>query len=242
MNVGRSVVRLFGLLGALVALAACQTSVDVAVKQNLNGTGEVRVSLLLDAEAASQAGDLRKTIRVKDLEPAGWRVVGPTPLPAGGVQFTIIKAVRNPGEASSALAELSGPDGPFGQLVVDRSRTPVSISTGVLGDVDLTKGYEVFGDVVTSRALLSGSLIGVDPKLIATRYGKPIEELMPLSFTVELPGKAAKTVVLPTGNVTKVTVQTTSWNTAALLPLAGFAAGLMLLFYLAVRRRRYSQD
>jgi hypothetical protein len=239
VNRSRRVGALVALMLGTVVLAGCRTDVDVAVDQKLNGTGEVRVTLLLDQEAAAQAGDLRRTLRVKDLEAAGWRLIGPKSGPtSGSVKFEVVKGFGNPGEASLALNELTGQNGPFGQLLVDRTRTPIAISSSVLGDIDLRQGYDAFGDALVSRAMASGSPIGVEPTLMTARYGAPLEQLMPLTLTVSLPGQAPRVVQLPVGEVTKVSVRSTTWNTRALTPLAAFVVGLLTLFVLAVRKRR----
>jgi hypothetical protein len=69
--------RLFMVAVAAVLMAGCQTDVTVGVRQVLDGTGDVTVTLLLDREAAAQSGDLRKVLRTADLEGAGWDITGP---------------------------------------------------------------------------------------------------------------------------------------------------------------------
>lgn len=220
-------------------MAGCRTDVDVAVKQNLDGTGEVRVSLLLDAQAAEQVGDIRRTIRVADLEAAGWRLVGPTTSTVDqSMRFEVVKSFRNPGEATLALNELTGEEGPFSQLVVDRNRTPVRISSSVRGDLDFTTGYETFGDVLIAQTLQTTSLIGVEPELIAQRFGAPIEQLLPVTVTVELPGADPKKFSLVPGQVTKINARSSVWNIPILAPLGVFVVGLIVLFRKILRRQR----
>jgi hypothetical protein len=230
---------IWAIVGCGLMLSSCQTNVDVAIKQNLDGTGEVKVSLALDAEAARQAGDLKRTLRVADLESAGWRLIGPTTdETTGGMTFSAAKSFRNPGEATLALNQLTGSDGPFGQLVVDRSRTPVRISSSVQGDLDFTKGYDVFGDEVIAQTMQSTSPLGNDPVVFSDRFGAPIEQLLPITLTVELPGALPEKIALVPGQIVKVDVGSATWNTRILAPLAALGIGSVSLVGLVVRARR----
>lgn len=240
-RLGRVVGVVVGVVLGGSLLAGCQTSVDVAVKQNLNGSGEVRVALALDNEAAAQAGDLQRTLRLNDLQAAGWRVIGPTPGAGGTVSLQVVKAFQNAGEANLVMAELSGQDGIFSRLVVERNRSPVRVSFSVQGDIDFTKGYETFGDDAIGRAMLSSSQIGLDPQLIQDRYGKPLDQLLPLTFTVELPGTVPKTYQLVPGQVSKVSSSSGRWNLMVLAPIGVFAFGL-LYFMARLRARRRRSD
>ncbi len=233
---------LVAVLAGGAALSGCQTAVDVAVQQNLNGSGEVRVTLLLDNEAAAQAGDLQRTLRLSDLQAAGWRVVGPTNAAAGTVRLEAIKAFQNAGEANLVVSELSGQDGIFSRLVVERTRSPVRVSFSVRGDIDFTKGYDTFGDDAIGRAMLSSSPIGLEPQLIQDRYGKPLEQLLPMTFTVELPGTEAKTYQLVPGQVTKVSSSSGQWNVLVLAPIGVFAIGLFYFFARLRSRRQRKAD
>lgn len=222
-----------------ISLASCRTNVDVAIKQNLDGTGEVRVTLDLDAEAARQAGDLKRTLRVADLESAGWRLIGPTTDDTTGtMRFAAAKSFRNPGEATLAINQLTGDDGPFGQLVVDRSRTPVRISSSVSGDLDFTKGYDAFGDEVIAQTMQSTSPLGNDPVVFSDRFGAPIEQLLPITLSVELPGALPEKINLVPGQIVKVSTKSAVWNTRVLAPMAAFAIGFVSLVGLGLRANR----
>jgi hypothetical protein len=225
------------VFASLVLLGGCQTDVTVRVNQITDGSGEVTVSLLLDREAVEQAGDLRSTLRTADLESAGWSVTGPVPRPPGGfVEYTVSKPFRNAGEAQLILTELSGEEGPFAQLVIDRTRSPLRVVSSITGEVDLTKGYDAFGDEVIARQFQSESKLGLSALDFTNRYDKPLEELVPLHLEVTLADQPTQRIDLVPGQRTPVELRLVRWNRLILLPIGGALIGLFGLA-LTLRRR-----
>ncbi len=271
------VARLFMVAVASVVMAGCKTDVTVGVRQVLDGSGDVTVTLVLDREAAAQSGDLRKVLRTADLEGAGWDITGPftatastdvsaqpttqpsstvagaaadttggptvdpggiveTFVPeAGSVSYVLTKTFRNSGEAQLILTELSGEDGPFSSLVVDRTRSPLRIVSSMKGAVDLTKGYDAFGDQVIARQFQTESPIGLSAEDIQKRFNKPLEELVPLHLTVQLNNEARRTIALPSGQRTPVAVRSVAWKRWVLFPMG---AALLSLVALGISFRR----
>jgi hypothetical protein len=232
---------LFGLVAAMV-LTGCKTDVTVRINQIVDGSGEVTVTLLLDREAAEQSGDLRKALRTKDLEAAGWAVSGPVPRPPGGlVAYTLNKPFRNAGEAQLILTELSGEQGPFGSLTIDRTRSPLRIVSKLLGSVDLTKGYDTFGDELIARQFQTDSKLGLMTEDFQKHYGKPIEELVPLHLDVSFAGTDEQHFDLVSGRSTSIAIRTVRWNRIILFPMGAAVVGLFG-FFLSFRREEDDWD
>jgi hypothetical protein len=224
-------------LAAAVVLTGCKTDVNVRVHQIVDGSGEVTVTLMLDREAAEQSGDLRKVLRTADLEAAGWTISGPVPRPPGGrVAFALNKPFRNAGEAQLILTELTGEEGPFGSLVIDRTRSPLRIVARLTGSVDLTKGYQPFGAEVIARQFQTDSKLGLTPEDFQKRFNKPIEELVPLHLDVDFAGTAEQRFDLKSGEQTPISIRTVRWNRIILFPMIASALGLIGLL-ISFRRR-----
>jgi hypothetical protein len=234
--------RMIVLLASAAILAGCQTDVTVGVRQVLDGTGEVTVTLLLDREAAQQSGDLRKIVRTADLEGAGWDITGPSTPSAtdGSVTYLLTKTFRNSGEAQLILVELSGEEGPFNSLVVDRTRSPLRITNSISGAVDLSKGYDAFGDQVIARQFQTESPLGLNAQDIQKRFNRPLEELVPLHLDVQFNDEPLRRVELKSGQRTAVSVRSVVWNRLVLFPMG--AAGLGLVGLLISFRRRRNED
>ena len=223
----------------MVALTGCRTDVTVGVETRTDGSGVISAQVVLDRDAVSQAGDLTALLRLDDLRAAGWQVVGPVPLPPGGrVEFRAEKPVASPLEAQLALRQISGGAGPFAALKVTRSRSPLRVSSKISGTIDLTKGYEVFGDDLLAQRLVATSRLGVTDAQVVARYGAALPALVPLHLTLAVPG-TTKTFDLNPGKLTKVSLAAQTWNTVLALPAAALVAALgALVVCVRLLRRR----
>ncbi len=223
---------------ALCGLSGCQTEVGIRVNQITDGSGEVTVSLLLDREAAEQASDLRTALRTADLEAAGWSVAGPVPRPPGGfVEYSVSKPFRNAGEAQLILTELTGEAGPFASLIIDRTRSPFRVVSSITGEVDLSDGYDAFGDEVIARQFQNESKIGPTVADIQARYGKTLAELVPMYLEVTLADTPTQRIDLVSGQRTPLDLRVVRWNRLILFPMAAAVLGLVGLA-ISLRRRR----
>ena len=181
---GTRVARLGGLLVLCLALfAGCQTDASVIVDLHANGSGVVRVQVVLDAQAVGKVGDLSEILSVDDLKKAGWTLTGPgqanrvvreagalavgggatsTPgYPAGSVGIVLSRRFANVGQANMILASLSGPKGPLSNVHLTRSTSFSATKLSATGTVDLSNGFETFGDAPLSKALGGRSLTEV---------------------------------------------------------------------------------
>ncbi len=118
-----------------------------------DGSGRVQVAVVLDGEAAAKVPDLRSGLRTDDLVAAGWRIAGPTPTAGGGLRVTATRTFATPAQGNVILGELSGPDGPFRDLVLDRSHSFGKDSYRLDGTLDVSKGLDAFADSSFLQAL-----------------------------------------------------------------------------------------
>lgn len=182
--------RLLAAAAALVLLAGCRVDVVVAVDIGAGGAGAVAVTISLDPAAATQVPDLASLLDLDDLRAAGWRVEGPTVLATGGARLRAEKRVGGLAEANTALAELSGPAGPFGSLRLARERTLSGTATTLSGRIDLVAGLAGFSDPKLQERL-GGLPIGVDPVVLERELGLPLAEVFQFTLDADLPGRSA---------------------------------------------------
>lgn len=149
--------RLTAVIIALVAvLSACRvdTVVDIALAEN--GSGEIAVTVTVDAAVVAAAPDLTTDLVVDDLVAAGWTVEGPVATPDGGATVTVRRAFTTPAEATLWLASLNGPDGPLSVVALDRVPAERSITYSLSGVGQVERGLASFADA-TLLALAGGT-------------------------------------------------------------------------------------
>lgn len=222
---------------AVLALATgCRVDAAVRVALTAEGPGTVTVEVVLDEEAAEEVGDLGAQLAVADLEDVGWEVVGPAPVPAGGVAVTATRRVGGPAEAEVVLEELTGEDGPFAGLEVVVESGVTATSYAVRGRVDLRRGVAAFGDAGLAERF-DGAPAALDDEAVEARAGAPVGDVVGVTLTVALPGSTTRgetPLALPVGAVTPVDVASEIrhgdrpwWAGAALA--AFLALGVVLL-------------
>jgi hypothetical protein len=182
----RRLLRLGALaLVAVLVAAGCQVQLVTTVTVEGNGSGTVTQAIGLDAAALARVGDLDQQLAVSDLEAAGWTV--DDPVTEGDT--TWVRAhhdFANADEANLLLAQLSGPKGPYQDLVVTRTSGLLSTTTKLEGTVDLSAGVSMFGDDALAQALGGDGSGGLVPQIEAAE-GKPVSDMVEVSLVVDLP-------------------------------------------------------
>jgi hypothetical protein len=147
------------VVGMLV-LAACRIDARVNVQVKADGSGSVRVRVVLDPEAvrAAETGGelLEERVRLDDLPAAGWRVVPWVRRPDGSAALELRRPFSSPEELQIVMADLNGADGPIRAVRLRRHRDPVrttfrfraladlaGIESGVAGDRQLAANLSV---------------------------------------------------------------------------------------------------
>ena len=241
------------LLALLVLLAvvvsACRVDTTVTVALAEDGSGEVRVTTVLDDPAVARlpdldddgvsgAADLVALVRVDDLEAAGWTVGEPAEAGDGGLSLTVSRPFGTPEEADVILAQLTGPDGALRDLHVTRSASFGRTELGFSGTADLSGGLEAFGDEGLAAAL-DGEPLGQDVAAIEAAVGTPMAEAVTLEVVADLDGDATTWAPRLGDPPLSMAAETTSTDATVLL-LTGVAvvAALALVVVLLVRLLR----
>ncbi len=228
------------MLVCVVALAGCQVKVLVDTRVNPDGSGNVTVSVGLDAGATAQVGNLSEQLRVSDLEAAGWKVTGPTRQGDGYTWVRASKPFADAAQATEVMNEVNGADGAFRDWQVSHTSSLWSTQWKVQGTVDLRKGMQTFSDPKLDQALGAN---GYDSMItqIEKREGRPISDMVDVRVSVELPGAAqVYAPKLADGQTTAVSVTHTKVSRA--LGVVVVVVGLVVLVVAVVLlRRRYSR-
>lgn len=160
---------------------------DVGLTIDEDGTGSLSVAVELDAEAARRAGNLRQEIRTADLEAAGWRVEGPSPVDGGGQRLVVTRPFTTTAEAEGAFRSLATEEGPFGRTRIRQSRGIWATQTTFESTVDLRGSLAAFGDPALTEAL-EGQPLGVPLETLEQRLGASLDRLFSLEVATRLPG------------------------------------------------------
>lgn len=172
---------------AIMLAAGCRLEITVGVDVAGDGSGRVQAVAALDAQAAERFPDLARQLRVDDLTQAGWNVTGPTVEGDGRTYVRLTRPFATPEEAGEILDELSGDDGPFRDLKVERSSSFAATDFDLTGTVDLSAGPEGFGDDAL-RDHLGGTSLGWRPEEIESQAGAPLSEIFGFRVVADLPG------------------------------------------------------
>ncbi len=233
-----------------VASGGCKVDVDVEIRADAGGRGELTATAVLDAEAVAQLGGEtpEKRLALADLTKAGWKVEGPTRNEAKGLTVTASHDFADGAEAKTLLEDLAGKDGPFQGFELRHTESFAKSTTRLRGTVDLRQGLGAFTDPELREALAgpNGEALGVSDEQFAKRFGTAPADAFTLDVTTDLPGnEEATTQRVPYGGsvvIEAASEQRNLRNLGSVVVAALAAAGLaVVLAAQAKARKRYSQ-
>lgn len=238
---------LLHLLVALVAwtATACQVTLATTVDIGRDGSGRITAGVGLDAEALEEIGDPATAIRVDDLRQAGWQVEPPVREADGLTWLRASKRFAEPEQAAAIVAELNGPDGPFRDFRVARTRSLTRSRTTFTGVLDLSQGLAGLSDTDLAAALDDVDL-GLDVEGLRRRFGERLRVEaragLPGDVTTNAPGRdGGRAVWAPAlGEVVQLEASSEALRINPAVPIAagGALAAVLLAMVVVVRRRR----
>ncbi len=226
----------------VVSLAACRVDATVTVRMQENGSGVVRVRVVLDADAVRAAevgnGKLEQRVRLADLPGAGWSLTPWRRNAKGGAALTIRKPFSAPREVAGIVREISGSNGPVRGATATRSTSTFSRRWKVDGVVDLRA---IKLDVATDPELIAKlTSERVDIPQIETRIASGLGQLR-VRLVAELPGeRRVVSATVGRRSVLHATAESTDSNRLVMLVggLAVAALAVLLLLVGELRHRR----
>jgi hypothetical protein len=136
-----------------------------------------------------------------------------------------VAATASADDLDEVVAEVTGPDGPLSDLVVERDRAAFGARWRVDGEADLREGLEAFGDAGL-RERLGGSSVGMSEDELERAAGRPLPEAVRFRITADLPG-GGRSWEPVLGERTPLEAGSRTWETPQ-LALAALAVVLAL--------------
>ena len=138
-------------------------------------------------------------------------------------------------EAGRVAAELSGPDGPFREFTVTRTRTFAKTTTRFTGLMDLSNGLAGLSDAALQQALGDATL-PVDLPGLQQRFGDALDQTVRVQVTANLPGRSQSWDARLGGQV-RLTLESEAWNLRPVLAALAALAFAALALAIVVTRR-----
>lgn len=179
--------RLALVIALTLVLSACRVDIRVLVDARDDGSGRIAVTVDIDNQAVALMPGLVGDLRVDDLLASGWTIDGPTPVNNGGVRVVLAYEFESPAEATRALRQINGPNGPLLDPELKRTVEERDVATTFDATLQFVGGVEAFSDPDLS------ALLGEAPwSSTAAKFG--IDPMDAVSFTVvaRLPGEIRK--------------------------------------------------
>jgi hypothetical protein len=240
-------VRVFALVVCgMFLLSACRIDARVSVQVQKDGSGSVRVRVVLDPEAvrAAETGGttLEERVRLDDLPAAGWRVVPWTRRPDGSAAVELRRPFSSPKELRSVMAGLNGPDGPMRAVRLRRDSDPVRTTFRFRALVDLA-GIE---SGVAADQQLSANLAGqrVDVAGLDAALTAQLRDALRMNVSVALPGGGTRVWSIAPGTRKVVATSSSAFDLGRAawlglgIVLGGATLALVFLGEWRARRRR----
>lgn len=179
----RFIATMFAAATAVVMLSGCRVDVATSVTVSDTGSGSVSVVVTADADAVSMAPELASSLNLDDLRDAGWNVSVQNPTPTGGLSVTLTHDFATPEDATTLLARLALPSGPYRELTLEREGGLTTAVYRFSGTGGLPQGLAGFADD-EALALLGGPPFA--ESLAAN--GLALTDALGVSLQVTLPG------------------------------------------------------
>jgi hypothetical protein len=227
-------------LGAIailgLALAGCNVNARVDVVLHDDGSGVVRATVTLDADALSRLGatlGAAPPVVVDDLRKAGWTVSPWVANGRGSQTITLSHPFANRTELAQVIGDLAGPKGILQNPTLSHQRGWFS-SRDELGLVVDMRAPSIG---VTSDAALVAKLraAGVDPATLEAQLDSQIQGALHLTVALHLPGGHTVTYLAQNGQVQTVSARSggTNWDRVVKFGLGIALAVVAGMFFLA---------
>lgn len=185
----RSRLALSFIVGLVVALTtACKVDVRIDITADDTGAGTIQVTVDVDAEVVTMIPGLAADIRYDDLLASGWTIEGPLQVNNGGLRVILRYPFESPAEATQALRQISGPNGPLVEPELKRTVDGRLVSTTLDATLQFIGGLNTFSDPLLTSAIGESPWRNAADRLSVTN---PMESVT-VTLVARLPGKVKK--------------------------------------------------
>jgi len=239
-----------GLVALAVVGTGCKVDTRVDIDVRSNGSGTLRSTVTLDADAVARLGGARtlaQSVPIGDLRAAGWDISAWKRGTNGSETATLAHSFVDSVDLARRVVDLAGPNGVLqnASFSLDhgwfRSRQALSIVVDVRSpSVDI-----VHDEPLATRIRAAG----LDPAVLEAQLAVQLKRALHLSVVVHLPDGHTESYDAPAGSVRTVRVAHggTDWNRMVELGIGLMLALLAGLFGLAAtvgarRSRRRARE
>ena len=182
--------RVLAVVALLLLASACRVDATVDIRVDDDGSGEVTVEVVADAEAVALIPDAPGGLRLSDLGDAGWTVNANTDDRAGALTVNVSKRFPSADALGGVLAEIAGEDVIFEEFTLIKEHNfdviglgPARTDYALRGSVDPTFDVEQLGGA------FPGGLapLGRSADAVEDDFEGDFEDVLGLTVTVRMP-------------------------------------------------------
>jgi hypothetical protein len=175
-------------VGVVALLSSCKVDVRIDVTADDTGAGTIQVTVDADAAVVTLVPGLAADIRYDDLVSSGWAIEGPLQVNNGGLRVILRYPFESPAEATRALRQISGPNGPLLNPELKRTVDGRLISTTLDATLQFVGGLDTFSDPLLTAAIGSSPWRNAADRL---EVANPMDSVT-VTLVARLPGDVKK--------------------------------------------------
>jgi hypothetical protein len=238
------------IVGIVLVLAGCRVDARFEITVHYDGSGAVRTSITIDADAVRQLGGsnaLAQAVPLDDLRTAGWTVSPWKGGTRGSATVTLSHPFADQRDLVRRVVDLAGAHGILQNPTLTHQRGWFSSrdAVGIVVDVR-SPSVDIVHDAPLAARLQAA---GVDPVLLQTQLAEQLKTALHVSVVVHLPGRHTESYDAAPGSVRALRVARggTDWDRVVKFGIGLVLALLAALFFLAAgvgsrrNRRRAAQ-
>jgi len=224
------------VLGFVVLLAACNVNTRVEITLHADGSGALRTTVVLDADAVARlggAGTLAQNVPLGDLRAAGWGISSWTRGTSGSESIVFTHRFVDPSDLARRVVDLAGPHGILQNPTVTRQRGWFASSNAVSIVVDVrSPSVDIVHDAPLAARLRAA---GLDPARLEAQLAVQLHSALHLTVVVHLPGGKTRSYDAATGSVKTLRVAEggTDWDHVVKFGIGVMLALIAAAFFLA---------
>ncbi len=201
----RSVGALFA--GLAVLLTGCNVAARVEVAVKADGSGTLRTTITLDADAVQRMGgpaSLARNVPLGDLRGAGWSVSPWTHAADGSATLTVAHPFADQADLARRVVDLAGPHGILQDPKITRTRGWFNSRDALSLVVDVrSPTVDIVHDAPLAARLRAA---GVDPATLEAQLAVQLRRALHLTVVVKLPDGRTQSYDAATGSVKTLSV------------------------------------
>ncbi|MDP9335044.1 MAG: hypothetical protein M3Q30_17280 [Actinomycetota bacterium] len=224
------------VVGIVVLVAGCRVDARFDITMRDDGSGTLRATFTVDADAVQQLGGstgLAQTVPLDDLRTVGWTISPWTRATRGSQTITLSHPVVDQRDLVRRVVDLAGPHGILQNPTVTRERGWFSSRDTVSVVVDVrSPSVDIVHDAPLAARLRAA---GFDPALLERQLAVQLKSALHVSVVVHLPGGHTESYDAVPGSVRALRVAHggTDWDRVIRFVIGLMLALLAALFLLA---------